>query len=549
MRFSHSSPILLSLLLGVCLPLAGCGGGGSNPTVNQPNNPNNPGGANTSNPLFTTSKLIDTTGNTLSAPDPYNVNAVFAPGSLNGSTSVALAVHSPNTVPTPNTGLAANSRTINLQFDTATLSNTGKVTITAPYNADVDSEIDFVVMSDNAGNFLPILPTFNTAAKTVSFDVVKADFDYFTTLKSAHKSASRNIKRGLANTFWWDLRHINRIVRNPRVDFRHYLQSSTASGLDRWKISSSASSDELNWDDSNKRIAIVLHGINNDVTRMRQMADYLLSLRMADGRSLYTDVWGVDYEWQSNIGDNAEIVAEFINSRLQNSASRVDIFGHSMGGLVARWAIEKADLKNGIVGCGARVNRLFTFGTPHEGVPLRALATSTIYGITSVGGIIYFDLKYPGVNDLASHGSFLNRLDDDSTSPYFNQVAYSTFAGNHWKGYLQFTKGPVISAIGDIVETIYDGANKDMDGIVPVSSAQYSGLSHKSANWTHPAEHFHFNHSEMGGTLNGDNDPQSFDLEHDPGSADGIDPSFNTGMHKPLRYYLLNSGSGQIDIR
>ncbi len=60
---------------------------------------------------------------------------------------------------------------------------------------------------------------------------------------------------------------------------------------------------------------------------------------------------------------------------LETGAPRVDLVGHSMGGLVATYLLKALDL-------GATVRRVVTLGTPHAGTPL-ASAGAVLFGALS----------------------------------------------------------------------------------------------------------------------------------------------------------------------
>jgi pimeloyl-ACP methyl ester carboxylesterase len=71
-----------------------------------------------------------------------------------------------------------------------------------------------------------------------------------------------------------------------------------------------------------------------------------------------------DYDWRCDIAETGALLAARI---AQEAAGDINIIGHSMGGLVARAALQSQS--------GARVARLITLGTPHGGsfAPTQAL--------------------------------------------------------------------------------------------------------------------------------------------------------------------------------
>lgn len=80
-----------------------------------------------------------------------------------------------------------------------------------------------------------------------------------------------------------------------------------------------------------------------------------------------TDVWRVRYNSGLNIRSNGEQLAEMLNQTLTEH-SNVTLIGHSMGGLVALYALQYA-LKQQMPWQN-RIKALVTLGTPFTGAPL-----------------------------------------------------------------------------------------------------------------------------------------------------------------------------------
>jgi pimeloyl-ACP methyl ester carboxylesterase len=501
---SHIPIVARLIALSLLLSLAGCGGGG--------------GGTAPAGPalLSSVSRAVDTTGDTLVAPN-VGVSAQFPQNSLTTATTVTLKVFDTMALPLANPNLEANSNTIDLSFDTGVLAAKGTIKVTAPYTTAVDPQVDVVVMGDNQSNYLAVMPTFDTNAKTFTFTLMQADFNVF------FPPSSRQT-RSLISDIYFKLTHF---ISIPHRDYRDFYKYDGT----QLNLSTNTTDD---WSDSSKRYAVVIHGIFNHKDDMLTMVQYLAALPgAAPGSNLYDAVWAVDYNWQTNIADNATEVAKFIAHRVSgNRNHQVDIYGYSMGGLVARWAIEKAPLEDGTTGCGDCVGRLFTFGTPHVGVPLRALVTLLLF--PGADALVY--TLVPGVNDLADSGTFLQRLNDGSPSPYSGAISYYTFAGNRWPNY----KGCVgTHCATNIIHSYYAQLDAHLgthfqneDGIVPVVSAQFSGLALKSSRWVHPTETYSLNHSDLKGAGSASN----FNLDLDP-------------VHRPLRSYIIPTGAVEVGVK
>ncbi len=74
------------------------------------------------------------------------------------------------------------------------------------------------------------------------------------------------------------------------------------------------------------------------------------------------------YDWRRGNEQSAEQLAQRIDDAVQNrGATKINLIAHSMGGLVARYYLEKGDF-DGRPGFG-NVARLVTIATPHRGAP------------------------------------------------------------------------------------------------------------------------------------------------------------------------------------
>lgn len=478
--------IIVLMALGCVVILIGCGGGSSGPAAPVL--------------LASTSQTLGAAGGTISTP-VQNVALTVAPNSLASDTTVILNVYDQNGVTIANPNLPARSNTANIA-GIDNLSPDGMITITMPYNGEIDTENDFVVLADSSGHLLSKTPTFDAGHSTFSYTVTADDINILNAM-------SGRATRSLGNIFG-NLRHVYLTPVQPYVSINLFKDgiNNLPSNSD-WNCWD-AKTVESDW--SRKRIALVIHGINNDLRNMNALAYYLKKLNGSDGNPFYHAVYGVDYKFAASIGNNAELLADFL---IAHHADQVEIYGHSMGGLIARWAIEKAGAQN----C---VKRLFTFGTPHNGVPGRGLATAAVTSITGITGLMFFDITCPGINDLIAGGSFLRQLDDNSTH---TGTDYYTFAGNYWQDYSFTLKDGTTINVGKMMHDIYSGNDKNMDGIVPVNSAKYAGLSNKCSNWINPSQCYAMNH----GRLRGEEAGSSFTLDTDTG-------------HPSLRDFILNTG-------
>lgn len=99
----------------------------------------------------------------------------------------------------------------------------------------------------------------------------------------------------------------------------------------------------------------------------------------------------------------AETVERAAKRLYDESAERVNVIAHSMGGLSTRHAVEQA-------GAAAYVDTLVTLGTPHQGSPYAVLGMLT-----------------PGGRDMVPGSRFLTDLNADGPDPAVDYAAvYST---------------------------------------------------------------------------------------------------------------------------
>jgi pimeloyl-ACP methyl ester carboxylesterase len=255
-------------------------------------------------------------------------------------------------------------------------------------------------------------------------------------------------------------------VRNratPRVELKRYYPERSASGVIGFQGQGGYNSGEYGkpWNDG-KRRCLVLHGIRNNLANMHGLADHLAQVR-ANGRALYAEVWGAEYEWCAGIRENAALLSRALSDRrIGDNAPKLDIYGHSMGGLVARWCVEKE-------GQAINTSRVFLLGTPSFGVPVNQRIADlffTVVGCSDQGPVDL--IRVTGENN------FQQTLNDGSLASYRDRMLYFTVAG---------TNPVYFTPAGKLVSFVYTGADNEHDGIVPVISAHYEAIGKLSRAW------------------------------------------------------------------
>ncbi len=111
-----------------------------------------------------------------------------------------------------------------------------------------------------------------------------------------------------------------------------------------------------------RHVAIILHGFGNGAAKRLDIANLIYNLDAGDKRKYYDTILAFEYHSVASIKNIAKEFVRELKTRIDPDAV-IDLYGHSMGGLVARWSAEKLDI-------GHSVDRIVSFCTPHQGIPI-----------------------------------------------------------------------------------------------------------------------------------------------------------------------------------
>lgn len=139
----------------------------------------------------------------------------------------------------------------------------------------------------------------------------------------------------------------------------------------------------------------------------------------------YDKILTFGYDSGRHIDENGKDFAEYIKTKLKGA--KVDIVAHSMGGLVARSAIENHEVAK-------YVRSLITLGTPHLGT-----MSASVPFLVDVLGYIKNVKDTDGGRDLAYDSNFITELDANSEP---SSVSYYYIAGG-WPKKLPYGDGIV----------------------------------------------------------------------------------------------------------
>lgn len=148
----------------------------------------------------------------------------------------------------------------------------------------------------------------------------------------------------------------------------------------------------------------------------------------------YTKYLTMGYNTSMPIEKNGELLSLYLQNKLNRA--KIDIVAHSMGGLVARSALEN-------YGKGDLVQNLITLGTPHKGSPMAIIK----YGLETFSSAVLkeygeldeygrFVIKMyndgsQGFQDLYTESDFIKRLaKNQAPSTYYHPVAAIYSRGN-----------------------------------------------------------------------------------------------------------------------
>lgn len=226
-----------------------------------------------------------------------------------------------------------------------------------------------------------------------------------------------------------------------------------------------------------QRIALLIHGFSANARALVALGQFLSLYQPPKCcNKLYDIVLAYEYEsLNSGIAEIASRLLANLIPLLQSNCDIVfDVYAHSIGGLVARHAIEQ-------LGFGMYVDKLFLFGTPNAGIPLAAVDLFRLFTPDLAASPILIDV---------TEGSpFLQRL-NTGTSPFIQCIKYYTIAGTRFKTYNPVatplvTPFGTFNSVGEFVNTFFNtiAPGTITDGFVTLNTVQSPILAQKSAFW------------------------------------------------------------------
>ena len=229
-------------------------------------------------------------------------------------------------------------------------------------------------------------------------------------------------------------------------------------------------SDNAKWP-VGKKTALLLHGFSifskgKCRDDMVGLAGHLSVSRRVGGVTIpsYDEIYAVEYPPKYHILDTASVLSSIVNSKCSAwpKDQKIDVFAHSMGGLVARTAIEYPEVLLGTKNISNRVGHLVTMGTPHNGI------SSPVVDIFKEA----FGELPVEVGDMDPQGLFMNMLNfTSSKKPQVSCDYYSIVGARSYrpKKYLDGKTG----VLAMIAKKIQDLSYPVHDGLIDVTSAGF----------------------------------------------------------------------------
>lgn len=237
----------------------------------------------------------------------------------------------------------------------------------------------------------------------------------------------------------------------------------------------------FNWirplDEINKPKANTYYGLDTLINLGRMLDQDIYN---KNGKPRYDYVIGYAYSSWGKIKDLSQQFTKDINNTSLKEAKYVDLFSHSMGGVMSRWALEHE-------GLGEWIHNCVFIASPHQGVPFY-LKTGFIE-ITPTELIATTDLITRNLQLDEYTSDFITEL-TFKKSPYSHLANYHTLGGTQYKtltwGECKEGEKPRQHDLcpGAIVQKYYNCrfgvGNVPSDGLVPLHSAHSDSLKNKS---------------------------------------------------------------------
>lgn len=228
-------------------------------------------------------------------------------------------------------------------------------------------------------------------------------------------------------------------------------------------------------------IVIFVHGILADASTFDKLLPHLDALDPTHK----LDFWIFDYDWRQSLTESARQLADEIRKRAFGDNRRIDIVGHSMGGLVARMVVLKHDLPT--------VKRIVTLATPNHGTimgsQLNLLGQMTTHAFRKFHPIY---ARAPGVIELTDIPTIIKQelaSAAASSAGRLNDKSYVSIPAQFYHTKRQFGQKPPSLTMGGLTafSTVLSSIRYHGVGIRAKLTPVHDGIVEERSNQLHPA--------------------------------------------------------------
>ncbi|HPG57596.1 MAG TPA: hypothetical protein PKW98_07245 [Candidatus Wallbacteria bacterium] len=449
------SALFLLIVLTAAFSFAGCSGGGS-------------GGATPAKVIYSDTKAVDASGGSFSSPT-HKVGVDITPSTFYQQSQVGLEVLDAQHSDVQKDGFYYSPNGVNLSLDPSALEGIGRaanssavreIRVRLPYAGSYSQDHPplFIAMNQN-GFFVPV----DFVTDTVSSTLVGL-------VDTMEISA---LMEGVAGKL--ELKIFTANIRLAALESGAISASVKPFNRTRNKFETGAIPSL-----AGKRVALVVHGITSSLKKSREMGEFLATFRKG-GVLYYDHVIGFDYSSNARISELGAKMAAMTYPYVA-SAAQLDVFAHSMGNLVARYAMTTQNAEK-VPNRLSMVKHYVALGGPHEGVPLVTLSgfkffdmMAYILGIETVN-CVYDLLTY--VDQLEPYTAFLRDLNDFSKNagvgPEYKTLRVYSMAGQTYSNYYMSGIVPAGRIFNYMYKNSVENSGKPLvykiDGIVADYSA------------------------------------------------------------------------------
>lgn len=419
--------------------------------------------------LFETSAVIGPAGGSVGSVD-YKITVIAEPGDLSHDTTIRVRIRSALESRWDREEFQRSQNGVLIEFDPDAIADGKTLKLSLPLIGTYDPLWTMLIIENNNGMTIALPLKSNTIGELVTAELPKEIAKRFATNS---KTRYRHLQTNVLLAFVANRKP--NAERPPLVTALYGFKNGAFTGAPP--------------DTTNLRVAVVVHGIDSSLSDLTSLGAFLASVK-ANGTSnrYYDAIIGFQYTSNAPIAEIGTALADMLKPYV-SAAREVDLYAHSMGNLVSRYAMETTSLQNRI---GSYIKHFVGLGGPHTGVPFANIPSFQTL-IYIFGGDSYYPLR-----DLVTYGKdgqpltdFLTNLNTNQNGPDYEFAQYFTLSGSDYAD-LYFGNLPV----GEVVNLMYDtsvGFDTINDGLVAQYSAQSSVLSFQSKTWkvgpTFPLSH------------------------------------------------------------